>query len=43
MAKYIEMEGRVQIDLTALFNNILKPKKDEPKPQEEKKEDKDDE
>lgn len=43
MPKYIEMEGKLKIDLTALFNNILKPKKEKPKPIEEKKEDRKDE
>lgn len=43
MPKYIEMEGELKIDLTALFNNILKPKNEKPKPTEEKKEDRKDE
>lgn len=39
MPKYIEMEGAITIDLTAIFEQIRKPKKeDEEKSKEEKDE-----
>ena len=37
MPKYIEMEGELTIDLTAIFEQIRKPK-EEDKPKEEKDE-----
>lgn len=37
MAKYLELEGKIEVDLTALFNNILKPKVKEEKKEEKKK------
>lgn len=38
MPKYIEMEGAITIDLTAIFEQVRKPKKEEDKPTEEKDE-----
>ena len=39
MPKYIEMEGAITIDLTAIFEQIRKPKsKEEDKPTKEKDE-----
>lgn len=37
MAKYLELEGKIKVDLTSLFNNILKPKIKENKEEDKKK------